>query len=114
MAAKYAAIGMDFIDDDILEIFKQLDPLGVVGQDVSVQHIRIGDHDMPGLADGLARSTLRVTIIGISLDVNPERLNHFIQTAYLIGGQCLGGKQVQRAGVLVFQNGRDNVGVTTT
>ena len=31
VGAEHAAVGVDFVDDDVFQVFKQLDPLGVVG-----------------------------------------------------------------------------------
>lgn len=38
MASEHAAVGVQLVDDDVFEIFKQLDPSGMVGEDVGVQH----------------------------------------------------------------------------
>ena len=78
VASKYAAVGMQLVDDDVFEIFKQLDPPGMVGEDVGVQHVRVGDHDMARLPDGLARGGLGVAVVGIGLDVHAQRLDHVV------------------------------------
>ena len=31
VGAEHAAVGVDFVDDDVFQVFKQLDPLGMVG-----------------------------------------------------------------------------------
>ena len=43
MTSEDAAVGVQFVDDDVLQVFKELDPLGVVRQDVGVEHVGIGD-----------------------------------------------------------------------
>ena len=60
IAAEDAPVAMDFVDDDVAQVLKQLHPLGVVGQDAGVEHVRVGDHHVPGLADGLAGGALGV------------------------------------------------------
>ena len=105
MASEYAAVGVQFVDDDVFEIFKQLDPSGMVGEDVGVQHVRVGDHDVARLPDGLARGGLGIAVVGIGFDVHPQGLDHVVEAADLIGRERLGGKEVQGARVVVFQDG---------
>ena len=83
--AKHAAVGMNFVNDDIAQVFEQLDPLGMVGQDAGMQHVRIGHHDMPCLADGAAGSTGGISIVGVGLDVHTHGFDQLIQLADLIG-----------------------------
>ncbi len=48
MAAEQAAVGVQLVDDDELQVLEQLEPLGVVGEDRGVEHVRVRDHDLPG------------------------------------------------------------------
>ena len=105
MASEHAAVGVQLVDDDVFEIFKQLDPSGMVGENVGVQHVRVGDHDVARLPDGLARGGLGIAVIGIGFDVHPQGLDHVVEAADLIGRERLGGKEVQGARVVVFQDG---------
>ena len=105
MTAEHAAVGVNFVDDNVLQIFKQLHPLGMVGQNVGMEHIRVGDHDMARLTDGFPGGVLGIAVVGVGLDIHIEGLDHIIQAADLIGGERLGGEQIQRSCVLVFQDG---------
>ena len=46
VAAEEAAVGVQFVDHDDLQLFEQLEPLGVVGQDRGVEHVRIRDDNL--------------------------------------------------------------------
>ena len=48
VAAEHAAVGVQLVDDDDLELLEQLEPLGVVGQDRRVEHVRVRDDDLAG------------------------------------------------------------------
>ena len=99
---KHAAIGMNFINHDIPQVFKQLDPLRVVRQNPAVQHIRVRHDDMPCLSNRLSRRAGRIAVIGIRLDINAHRLNQLIQFADLIGRERFRREEVQRTGVIVL------------
>ena len=64
VAAEHAAIRVQLVDDDDLELLEQLEPLGVVGQDRRVEHVRVGDHDLAGGPDGRADRGGRVAVVG--------------------------------------------------
>ena len=105
VGAKYAAVGVDLVDDDVLQVFKELHPFGVVGQDAGVEHIRVGHHDMPRLAYGLAGGAGGVAIVGVGLDAHAHLFDQLVQFADLVGRKRLGGEEIQRTGILVLQNG---------
>jgi len=105
---KHAAIGMNFINHDIPQVFKQLDPLRVVRQNPAVQHIRVRHDDMPRLPNRLSRRAGRIAVIGIRLDINAHRLNQLIQFADLISRQRFRRKEVQCPCIIVLQNGRQH------
>ena len=69
MAAEDAAVGVQLVDDDVFEVFEELHPLGVVGQDGGVEHVRVGEHDVAGRADGAARIGRGVAVVGEGADV---------------------------------------------
>ena len=48
VAAEEAAVGVQLVDDHELQVLEQLEPLGVVGEDRGVEHVRVGDDDLPG------------------------------------------------------------------
>ena len=66
-AALGARDGVDLVDDDEIEMLKDAAPAGVVGQDARVEHIGIGEDDVSGGADRLARGSRRVAIEGEKL-----------------------------------------------
>jgi len=57
-----APVGVDFVDNHVLQGFEELRPLGVVGQDPLVQHVRVRHHDVAIEPDGLALVPGRVAI----------------------------------------------------
>ncbi len=67
-----------------------------------MQHVRVGDHHMPGLADGLARGGGRVPVVGEGLDVHIHLGDQLIQLRHLVLGEGLGGKEVKGAGIVIF------------
>ena len=104
MTAENTAIGMNFINHNVFQIFKQLYPFGVMGKDVGMEHIWIGDYNVSSLTDRFTSRALCIAVIGICLDVDAELLNHFIQAADLIGRERFCGKEIQRTGILVLEN----------
>ena len=105
VGTKNPPVGMDFINDDEFEIFKELHPMRMVGQNALVQHIGIGHHHMPGQAHGGARRRGRVSIVGIGLHVHAHFLNQRIQLRHLVAGERLGGEEIERAGGFILENG---------
>ena len=110
---KHAAIGMNFINHDIPQVLKQLDPLRMVRQNPAVQHIRVRHDDMPRLPNRLSRRAGRIAVIGIRLDINAHRLNQLIQLADLISRQRFRREEIQCPCVIVLQNGRQHRQVIT-
>ena len=68
-----------------------------------MQHIRIGNHHMPRLADRRARGGRRIPVVGIGLHRRIHFLDQRIQLRSLVAGQRLRGKQIQRAGGFILQ-----------
>ena len=108
VAAEHAAVGVDLVDDHILEVFEQFHPFGVVGKDALMEHVGVCHHHMTRLTDGRAGGSGRVAVIGEGFDVRAQRLDHGVQFRHLIGRQRFGGEQVQRAGGVVLQNRRQH------
>ena len=50
-----AAIGVNFINHDVFQVFKELDPFRVMRQNALMQHIRIRHHNVSCLPDRRAR-----------------------------------------------------------
>ncbi len=64
MAAKYSAVGVQLINHDVFQIFKQPRPPRVVRQYPGVQHVRIGQDNVSLLPDRLPRIARRVPVVG--------------------------------------------------
>ena len=104
VAAEHAAIGVQLVQHDIAQVFKQALPARVVRQDSRVQHVRVGEHDVPALANRLARVGGRVAIVGEDAEAIVEARGQVVQLGKLILRERFGGEQVQRARVRIFQH----------
>ncbi len=78
VAAEDAAVRVQFVDDDVLEVLEETVPLVVVGEHAGMEHVRVGDHDVPGQPDGAPRGDRRVAVVGIGLDVDAERADEVV------------------------------------
>ena len=108
IAAEHAPVAVNFVHHDVFQVFKQLHPFGVLGQDAAVQHVRVSHHHMPSLSHGPAGGGGRVAVVGEGLDVRAQKLDQLVQLGHLIGGQGFGGEEVQRPGVGVFEDFRQH------
>jgi len=54
MRSENAPVGVHLVDDDEVKVPEKVRPIGVVGQDAGVQHIRVGEDDIGTPADGRA------------------------------------------------------------
>ena len=86
---KDAAVGVDFVDDDVAQVLKELDPLGVVRQDAGVEHVRVGEHDVPGQAHGVARVHRRIPVVGEGLDLHAHVRDERVDLRELVRGPGL-------------------------
>ena len=73
VAAEDAAVRVQLVDDDDPQLLEQLEPLGVVGEDRRVEHVRVGDHDLAGLADRRPDRRRRVAVVGRRRDRRARR-----------------------------------------
>ena len=64
MAAKNTPIDMHLIDDQIAQPGQKILPLGVIGQNGRVQHVRVGDDQPALLADGSPLGSGRIAVVG--------------------------------------------------
>ena len=104
VAAEDAAIGVQFVQHHIAQIFEEALPARVMRQDSRVQHVRVGQHDVPALANGFARVGGRVAVIGEDAEAMVEARGQIMQFGQLILRQGFGGEQVQRARVRIFEH----------
>ncbi len=100
-----ATVHMELIDDHVLQVFKKLDPLGVVREDARVQHVRVRDHDMSRSSQLRSRRRRRVPVIGESFYRGSSFLDESVHFRQLVLAQGLGGEDVKRPGGIVFQDG---------
>ncbi len=99
MAAEDAAIGMQLVEHDVTQIFKQPSPARVVGKDAGVQHVRIGENDVAFFANGFASVAGSVAIIGEHAKTILEPLIQVVKFGELVLCQGFGGEQIQGASI---------------
>jgi hypothetical protein len=58
-----AAVGVELVDDDVAELFEQLEPFRVVREDRGVEHVRVGHHHLARTPDGRPDGGGRVAVI---------------------------------------------------
>ena len=90
------AIGVHLVDHYVLEVLEELCPLGVVGQNALVQHVRVGDDDIALGAHGLARVAGRVAVERVRADTQFAGVVDFQNLRHLVLRQRLGGKEIER------------------
>jgi len=94
MAAKNAAIGVEFVDDDVTQIFEKSSPARVVRKNAGVQHVRIAQDDVTFFADGFARVAGCVAIVGEDAETVVEALIQIVEFGELVLGEGFGGEEV--------------------
>ena len=105
VAAEDAAVLVHLVHHHVAQVFEELHPQGVVGQDALVQHVRVGDHDVAAGADGPPRRLGRVAVEGEGLDVGAQVGDQAVHLQHLVLAQGLGRKQVQGPGLGLAQDG---------
>ena len=98
MASEDAAIRVKFIDDHVLQIGKKLLPFRVMRQDSRVQHVGIGDDNIPLLADGLTGIVRCVAVVCECLYVGLEFPDETVDLCHLIVGQGFCGEKINGPG----------------
>src|SRR5262245_56514612 len=73
VAAKDAAVGMQFVNDNKFEVFEQLRPLGVMRKDALVEHVRITQDHVTVGADCGTGVLGSVSVVGIHSDASGGR-----------------------------------------
>ena len=98
VAAEHAAVHVQLVDHDDPQLLEQLEPLRVVGEDRRVEHVRVGDDDLPGLADRRPDGRRRVAVVGGARDLEAGVAHELRQLRDLVLPERLGGEQEQRPG----------------
>ena len=94
MGAEHPPVDMKFVDHYISEICKKLLPFRMVREYSRMEHVRIRDHDMSLLADGLAGIVGRVAVVCICLYVRPQVGDQTVHLVHLVLGEGLGRKDI--------------------
>ncbi|RSS41670.1 hypothetical protein EF902_22415 [Streptomyces sp. WAC05858] len=95
MGAEDTPVGVAFVDYHIAQRPQEGGPSGVAGQDAAVEHVGVGEHIVRVLADPLALLHGRVAVVDRRPDAGPQRGGEAGHRAALVGGQRLGGGEVQ-------------------
>jgi len=93
---------VELVEHHVLQILEELHPLGVVGEDPGVEHVRIRDDHVPGGADGRPGLRRRVAVIGEGLELDVHLAGQPLELGELVLGERFGREQVQgsRRGIL--------------
>ena len=108
VAAEDAAVGVQLVDDDEPQLLEQLEPLGVVGQDRRVEHVRVGDDDLAGGSHGRTDRRRRVAVVGRGRDVQAARGRQLAEFGHLVLAERLGREEKERASGRVLGDGLED------
>ena len=97
VAAEHAAVRVQLVDDDDLDLLEELEPLGVMREDRGVEHVRVRDHDLPGRPDRRADRRRRVAVVRGRRDVQRARAGQPGELRHLVLAERLGGEEEQGA-----------------
>ena len=86
-------VGVQLVDHDDPQLLEQLEPLGVVGQDRGVEHVRVGDDDLAGAADRRPDGRRRVAVVRRGRDAQVSCPGELGELGDLVLAEGLGGKQ---------------------
>ena len=93
VAAEQAAVGVQLVDDDELQVLEELEPLGVMRKDRRVQHVRVGHGHLTRAAHHAANGRWRVAVVGVGLQPDLGGFRQGAQLHQLVGRQRLGGEE---------------------
>ena len=95
VAAEHAPIRMQLVDDDDAELFEQLVPLRVVGEDGGVEHVGVRHDDLAGASHGLTDCGRSVAVVGGCRDVQPGSLGQLRKLRDLVLAEGLRREEVE-------------------
>ena len=98
VAAEQAAIGVQLVDHDDLQLLEELEPLRVVGEDRGVEHVRVRDHDLARGPDRRADRRGRVAVVGGGRDGQARRRGELPEGDHLVLPEGLGREEPEGAG----------------
>ncbi len=104
MAAKNAPIGVQLVEHDEAQILEQAGPPRMVRQNPRMQHVRVGEHDVPPIANGCTRIGRRVAVVGEHAESAGEPLPQVVQLRELVLRQGLGGEKIKRPRIRILEH----------
>jgi len=104
MAAENAAVGVEFIEDDVAEIFEEARPARMVREDAGVKHVGIGENDVTLFADGFAGVARSVAVVSENTEAIIEALIKVVEFGELVLREGFGGEEVKRAAIGIFED----------
>ena len=93
------SVGMEFIDHDEFQILEEGHPLRMMGKDGRVEHVGIGDHDVPLGPNCLSGIRRRISIIRERGNRFCNPVDQILKLEHLILRECLCGEKIQSLGV---------------
>ena len=93
MAAEHAAVRVQLVDDDDLELLEELEPFRVVGEDRRMEHVRVRDHDLARGPHRRADRGGRVAVVGRGQDREAGRRREPAELRDLVLAERLGREQ---------------------
>ncbi len=91
-------VGVALVDDDVAQGAQEGGPARVGREDAAVQHVGVGEDEVGVLADPFALLDRGVAVVDGGPDGVAERGREFLDGAQLVGGEGLGGREVERGG----------------
>ena len=103
--AEHAPIGVELVDDDVAELLEEQEPLGVMGQDRGIEHVRVGRDDLPRAPDRRPDRCRRVAVVGRRRDLQPGGARKLRELRDLVLAERLRREEEQGARRRVLRDG---------
>jgi hypothetical protein len=98
--AEDAPVGVQLVEDDVLQPVEDLHPFRMVREDPGMQHVGVRNDEPPALSRRLPDRRGGVTVVYVQLEIRDREL---LEGFHLVLAQRLGRKKVDRLRVRVFQ-----------
>ena len=103
-----AAIRVQLVEHNVAEVLEELHPLGVVGEDARVEHVRVRDDDVSSAANRRAHRGRGVAVVRVGLEIDIDILRESLKLGELILGERLRREDVERAGRRILRDRVDD------
>ena len=103
LAAEQPAIRVKLVDDHEIQAREEAAPPGVMRKQSCVEHVGVGHHDMPALADRGAPPRRRVAVVGVGPQLDRKAVFERAELGQLVLGQGLGRKEVERPPLRILE-----------